>query len=945
MTLLDAPPVRNLLGAIFNSTPVSSSTEYVGSACYELRRSFGQHQNHTFVQVRDSELPEWIPEKLSFGPYERSILAQILYSASNVVIVRGGTGSGKSSLVEVLTKIASEAAVKSDWQNTVGARTFLAAIDLQVPGQSLTHPSTDDAQRQRQYNDLYELLADAFWRRFTTITTDETQVAVIRELWQQRVDHTDPVGNVASALLAFQEAVGLNEVDFEAAQAASLIKKCKAGVASIRSPETRLYISMLPFYRLGVLHKRLGDKRFVLVIDNLDPLPSYVQSKLWQTFNGFFCASLTKGCGLIAALFLRISSAHDPACTFTANVVADHAALDAADVVFYRTTYFLLNPTKFNGWLALHRSTQIALLNRLALLWCSLSNRESHASSVLNALSGTNLRNGFEYAIQWVQRVQFRDSQDQPVDDKHWTAISKTVLESLLGAKCDEIGRAIVEGLRVKMQATELKRVVLDNGPHKAGVHVGEFLIEIAWRCFVDLGVFKSQNECHLRSVVSKAIHDDEANLSQFKSSVASFGESAFGYGLSNLVLSNVSTIRSAALESAVIEGGTTPQEPEVEFVRGLAATVRSKFVRYCDSKAEEMGLETTALSSWKIVHFAQSLQDLETVIAESTKSQSDFQSIGQATRKSLSLTKRMQSLIGSYSRHDILAPLLNAEQSLSALALNLFTIDGRSICSAPLRILACLINNEYANQRSVASLSDDLHRHGYLESEMRGAITEMVRRDRRLIFSSTDDDFQGTDALVDDRNRPLNVSWSGYGHYRTLVRMPVYLQHCFLSLREVIDAADAVERKEPGNWGVRNGVVHRLATVLVGFELLVKDEAVRLKNLYESFLQDCDRNQEAAQARMRRQELSEESISLSIFFDSINDFMASLRRHALNVRNNGDSHELDLTKKLMARWIANGDSWLGVHATWFGTTGIGLGMWSASKVAAEKMLQDLGER
>ena len=95
--------LENLLEELFSERPAVLGKTYVESAVSDKRYSVAHSADFTQHNVSiPSNAPSWIMDDQILGPYEQEIFADILSNSDPLFAVRGGSGSGKSTIASAL---------------------------------------------------------------------------------------------------------------------------------------------------------------------------------------------------------------------------------------------------------------------------------------------------------------------------------------------------------------------------------------------------------------------------------------------------------------------------------------------------------------------------------------------------------------------------------------------------------------------------------------------------------------------------------------------------------------------------------------------------------------------------------------------------------------------------------------------------------------------------
>src|SRR5215475_10487789 len=91
-----------VLDGIFSPHPVIDPNGYVMSAIAQLRHTMMKSGQRHPPTPPGQELPKWLRHCERFGPYETKLLMYLFHGPGPTIVLRGATGSGKSSALGYL---------------------------------------------------------------------------------------------------------------------------------------------------------------------------------------------------------------------------------------------------------------------------------------------------------------------------------------------------------------------------------------------------------------------------------------------------------------------------------------------------------------------------------------------------------------------------------------------------------------------------------------------------------------------------------------------------------------------------------------------------------------------------------------------------------------------------------------------------------------------------
>jgi hypothetical protein len=916
-----------LFNEVFNELPVAGVSDFVASASFELRKALKHGEVMDYITVSRPDLPEWLQTNQPswLGPYEETMLARLLFETRDISIVRGGTGSGKSSLIKIILRHTGEIASRQKWSEQFVVKSFVHCIDMQSAKDGIQR--NDETSLEHDVEDLlkrfHNSLRASLRHLLPTPSTKALAALYTNAVWgnegqEAGLGITTEVESVQHLL---RDRLRMEREEWNECDPRRQVELFEGVVDGLADSHHRVVASLLPFVQLGRIHKAEG-RTFLLLLDNLDPLPAPLQLSFYRTLRTFFVGPHTSDTGFRIVLFLRLSSAVDSINAYPDFTICAHGCPDPADVVFFRLSQFLLQPARYMAFTRLQPELQELALARLRRLWLALSEVTSPFSEMLSALAGTNIRNAFAYVKKWCLSSGLPLKQDS---QRH-SEFQATVLSPLLLTYiCDEIGRAAVRGMRPHLSQQALHRNIQAYGASKYAALLGVKLCEIVVEVLRDTAFLSGSAKAtaeHPRDHVSVAAAAlAEAQLKENKGGFPP-GDSVWSFQLQQLIQDVARYYGSCAPKS----------DDECADVNGFFGRLFGVFRQYipkrCQWYANTRHFEVGELTRWKIEHLSTTAENALNQMPE--QQPAPIQSIllqrrplrrlnvlREDTRLGASRYQLARSLVDSGKEAEILVETPSADQ-LPPAAFNVFSVDARRICPAGLRILARLydttrepVQGSTASVMNIARLIEDFERHGYTRDDLQDALEEMVRPERRLVYSGISDWFDGVERLFGERNRHLRLTWAGVGYYHSLLNVPAFLQWSFQGIEEV-------EQQVLRSFGKsinphQRSIEQRMEAAHIGFSVLIADEYQRLRAAWEK----ADSSVKNRCMYMLRHEPSNQSESLSLFFDTLEEFMRTLYSHAVRIR--ASSTRLDEVRQMATRWISDGQRWIHEHSEIFG--------------------------
>src|SRR5262245_45973859 len=171
----DSPidPLDLVLDNIFDRHPVIDQRGYIMSAIAKLRHTMMRSSQRKITTPPTQELPEWLCHSERFGPYETKLLTRLFYAPGPTIVLRGGTGSGKSSALGYLHRAVRRAVQRAESRQLpqFPYHQFIVQLDLQQVG--LPSIDVDDGKvSPPQFDALMDYIATLLGAGVSTLSSD-----------------------------------------------------------------------------------------------------------------------------------------------------------------------------------------------------------------------------------------------------------------------------------------------------------------------------------------------------------------------------------------------------------------------------------------------------------------------------------------------------------------------------------------------------------------------------------------------------------------------------------------------------------------------------------------------------------------------------------------------------------------------------------------------------
>jgi hypothetical protein len=879
--------VRNevdlLLDRIFTQVPVITPNAFILSAVAQVRRTLDQHRSGT-IPAPPYDFPAWL-QGHALGPYESRLLAQLLYSPGPVVVLRGGTGSGKSSVLGYLTRHVNAAAERLGTKRPAVAYTrFFVLVDVQT----LTGTRVDSEEPNPE--DVRALLGDLAKAMLPTLKQlrDDDLGRVLLEALDDRPD--DGPSGIRQMVMSDLRRRCDPPVDaWQSLSGRERFDLLRHAIDEL-SPGDQLTATLALFR--GV-HQLLndGDVRaqewpLVVILDNVDPLASAQQSALLQKL-----ATLTSGPAwgnMRIAIGMRLS-------TYEQNIGAipfnkyDHHATDPAEIVLLRTTLALLAPTALEEFKRLTPANQDLAYATILELFVHLVDRGGYFSELLSSMCGTNIRHALGHAHRWCLSIRVQRSAETKWRRAEFQGWLRSVLASAyLEDVAVRLGHGVMSYLREVAQVDDVTELNLE-------------------RITTDL-----------RNVVARVIESAdvtkpiEVTDTGPRSTIAKILREGFAEEIRKSVPDSVANTTLCRGIRAAVEWCLEKRVPS-EMVDAIC----SDLISYGAARANEQNEVLALLYGWVA----------EGIRRSTGRSAREWVRVRRAKVPDLSTDPVPEPEASRYLAESLLLQSRNMEGMDVPQALNVFSLDGRRACPVALRILYLL---RFCGDAAVTRqrLLEALRGHGYSLEEIQAAISEAMSLSRRLIYSGVRDEFQGMDAWLRAPQRVVRLSSAGMAYLNTLLRVPAYLQW---ALRHVSDGDPQAQSNALRARSVRD----RLATALQGFERVIGNEKGRIEQAWR------DHKGASKVAFMQATELQIQNASADSFFKALDPFM---HVYETNVRIHAErrSAEASALEADAAGWVALAKKTIEEHRRIFDRP---VPSWATALAAAESDLDRIRRR
>ena len=808
--------LSNALARVFDDKPTYEPTNYIVSAIGEIRRTLTASNEHEVRSLyEDAKLPSWLGSGRHLGPYERILLADLISAREGLIVFRGGTGSGKSSVLYRLKRYVDHAFTNNKKATDV-ASSCLGLSDLQDLSPQLIDERTDIAARDAQTDALFFEIA-----RRIEVATDAllkgtgSSLADLAEAALAVADDADGTGGWQVVAREMRDSLSVTE------------NRERWSVARFRhekpylKPDDLCRAALLPLVELG---RRLRAKghRLLLVVDNMDHIPNYLQNTLAQFLARAIETSLWRESAFSVVLSMRLSSSSDPIAALAHYVWRTHDAPDPAQIVYLRVTQALLNQEAKLGSTGREAAPKDLEL-RLVAFWLRLSDRDGRMYQVLSGIAGTNIRNALLHAKAWCLS-----------DELEYVDLPQNELQRFR----KELPRAVAEPMLQEIAASAARAIAS--------------VLSRAWKEGRErnVGPIPEQIVTRVCDVVFDVLRD------------ARVLEGGDGDGTRCVVGRKVS---QALIDYAADARSTEASWPQ------LIAELKKGLPRSDEREYLEIGRQIFSAGESAIGPLLQRRPELgalgvflgtlvckagEEVFGGESRSRDSALTLGNRARTELRHVIQALERPSRYNSNRLLLEEELEEQDIDCRAANLVADRDGGLCGAGLRIVYRLAERRRI-PFTIGSLVSDLKSEGFDRDSYRNALDDFIGVSRRLVYSRVNDHARGVDRLLDEPNAAIHLSWAGRLYLEELLETPAYLQWALSS------PTQPVER-----------VLGRLARTKTALNTLAEEEFVRFKTRWS------EASPSSWRSEMIEDSLKVRSAATDVIVRSLGEFLSDIRRN-----------------------------------------------------------------
>jgi hypothetical protein len=355
---------------------------YVQSRVFSGSRGLDP-QNGPPNRLADDALDSELLHAERLGPYERELLASLLRAPQSLVIVTGSTGAGKSSTLRHILDFYDNNAGLKNVQAHVGWNPKHAYVDFNKLEREFARAESE------KHGAGLDLLYDKIpWRIATALLKSVNGVALQRKCTSRQVvldlareayrwlTDEEPVPDGMTFDWPDLLAVGAPELTGNPDRDFDALQRRLADVAQRKSRSNIPLMFWCAVFDALAIKSRPINKRALLLLDNIDPLPDEVQRALRDEF---LCMCLEKNFKVVLALRHSRFRIHEPRQRYALEYNwYPHCGPSPVEIVCDRLLGFIAKPECYPAFRDLTHEWQQRSLQRALDLLLRLTRGSPH---------------------------------------------------------------------------------------------------------------------------------------------------------------------------------------------------------------------------------------------------------------------------------------------------------------------------------------------------------------------------------------------------------------------------------------------------------------------------------------------------------------------------------------------------------------------------------------
>jgi len=846
---------------LFRFGPVYKRPDYFNSYSMQSRKKLLPDSDESTMGTGGKpgldELPEYFGESFYLGPYEKRILNDIIETEDVFIPFRGGSRSGKTSTLRFIYRYCND-------HRNIGTKNDLSFLYIDtgsyIPELRERHESKEDISKEdigifftivaRAINaDFKELMGS---RYFDILYDSYNKIEGFFEI-------TDFSVTAVRRISGFTEWDSWNEVTQNGKNELldSMVRKLESG-------REKIIAALHPISYFNKLNKDNDNGEIVVIIDNVDSLPTTYQEELlnqFRTITESKCWFETK-----VIIAIRLSTFRRHIGQLTDPITHDHECVDPTEVALDIINLFLLDPFRIKAFCKLSTDYKNAVLLRFFALWSHMVDHAGYFRPMLGALAGTNIKNAKKIISNWITSTHFPYG-DYNVDvfNEH----KEDFLEILSEAVLRELWDSTLRALKWSVNAYANKhnqQIGGDQGRlkdfyygvgNKAGVKYSTIVAEICAdnkiTCYP-----KYKDKLGVRRIVSKKIKTKGSEILKRQLEEEQTRDKISKVHAIQIIKILRDNIEFEFLGSFI--DGFKEKVNKVSLIDAFEAAC-------CDFEGGYDKHLTKKLIGWIEIVLAQ----VQTIYPDiSSNNDKSDPVIGDISPYSRFIKKYAPSISRFEAGWQLLEPKgIKTEDKVKAI--NVF-FTGDAIKPLPLFILYKLYYSNTEFEDDVAAIKNLASFYGYTVDELTDTLTPLVHIDKRLIFSSVSDYYLGVEKLYNDPSLPIVLSAAGKGYVQELITTPPYLQWCFSKINKL----EEIRNKDLLS---QINIVHDNLVDIVTFEI---DRLNEKYNEYEKAGKD-------PREEIKKNGPNYYCASADVYFRAISNYIPGLIAHFWNKKKGRD--------------------------------------------------------
>lgn len=891
--------------SIFPRQAAGEGVDYYTSSSMESRRTLpidsaipqelilGDNEDGlSFLQAASHRLPVW----------EGRLLKHIFSSDKSIVMVKGGSGCGKTSSARFLEEYCRSALRQNnDCRKAYGIETNLLRVELNDLPDTLTKETDDTETQEMQTRETLRSLIRRIDATLEFLSERSTKILYHKVFLEKRSSTTGTeFSAVRNEIRKKYRAVKDVQTDYRIEPDKVDIHAVDRILGGIEHQHERLAATLLLLLEISKELNRQAGVPLSLLIDNIDRCPDYVQWSVLEKFVSFVKAGSWDTLRVI--LFVRLSSsARAGGALNGAKETLSFESPIPSSLAFHRATRFLIDPSQYPDFTNLAEDERREVQARVLLFWRQLADQPGEFGSLLSGLAGTNVRNAYHFSRNWCcspRLPSVGQSMANVIQD------SSAFRDELMYTFIAHLGEAFSRAIDHNTDVSHLRKV-FSNIPPESTQPADSIAEQIAHGIS---RIFLSILEDHrlVQSRRKKPLVDDPIRARVFMSVSSSISQLSGDLHLEERLANALRPIRIAVGRA---RSRLIAEEPSLALRIMSRLGIRLRAISKAMFAEEYQAPNQTHLESAKwlldyfISHIRKSLGGGH-IRHEGTGRDSQENRPEILGRVGLLLRTTFNANLSRFEATHILVSPDSAVEHTENSAVNVFSSEDKSICPVGLETLAFLYAETHGT--TTARLLKFLDGLGFSRSEIQYALEEMVRINRRVIFSGIRDYRTSIAKWLKDLHRIVHISSSGVAYLLDVISNPAYFQWATLQIEEI---RTRLLENYSMNWKtIYSGpLVDRLAAALYCFRYLFDNE--QLRNLNGSTNRSMYSPTDKAHPV--------ESPTTFIFFQALIPY-ASTIQVTWHQRQRHEGHPDHEIVDLAGEWLAFGEILLSAHCEKF---------------------------